>query len=362
MLVLIFSGADAETIGFVDIYWDASGDLKRKCTLVPASTFALDPTVQKFREEQEAFLDGMMCVPIARLPVAPKLPLSTKRVRFEASEVASFLLSLVKRGLGVEVAMIQGGAVRASKDYRNGHAFTIGDLFNEFAFDCDQAVIQLPGHIISESVLNSRASPKPAPNFIHLDNDCVVETRSGTPGAEEQVLLTLNGAPLEPERMYTVAIYQFLLSGLNVIEPLMTYVKESGMQVPDVEACRPVKDIVLELCMKDAWRRLLGLEHWASDSHPSSEEVKNGIDRGLVDIGASGNGFVSSDNISAFFDNHASRCPTPARRTNAPNTGVVQPDIRVDDITDKLVKQMIKTLDVNGDGKVTREELLKLAT
>lgn len=353
------SGADAETIGFIDIYWDATGKIGRTCTLVHASSFELDPAVQKFREEQELFLCGMMTVPIARLPTAPKFPLSTKRVRFEASEVASLLLSLVKRGLpGVEVAMIQGGAIRASKNYPNGHAFTIGDLFNEFAFDCNQAVIELPGHIISQSVFNSRVSAKPAPNFVHLDGDCIVELRFGPAGEEEHMVTTLNGATLQPEKMYTVAIYQFLLSGLNVIEPLMTYVNVSGMTVPDVEACRPVKDVVLESCMKDAWRRLLGLKHWGPGSNPSPEEVKNGVDQGLADMGASGNGFVNSANVSTFLKTHASRCPTPARRTPRASAAA---ETHAEDITTGLVKQMIKTLDINGVGKVTRADLFALA-
>lgn len=78
--------------------------------------------------------------------------------------MAKFLLSSVKDGLseeGVELAMIQGGAIRAGADYKPG-PFTMGDLFAEFAFDCNQAIIQLPGQIISESAYNSRNAPKPA--------------------------------------------------------------------------------------------------------------------------------------------------------------------------------------------------------
>ena len=45
--------------------------------------------------------------------------------------MASFLLSLLKRGLkkdGVEVCVMQGGAVRGARDYTAG-GFTMGDLF-----------------------------------------------------------------------------------------------------------------------------------------------------------------------------------------------------------------------------------------
>ena len=67
-------------------------------------------------DTQDAFLRGMMAMPIATLPPAvaswtsSAKNLSTKSVRFEESRMASWLLSLVKRGLkgqGVQVAMIQ---------------------------------------------------------------------------------------------------------------------------------------------------------------------------------------------------------------------------------------------------------------
>ena len=55
--------------------------------------------------------------------------------------------------------------------------------------------------------------------------------------------------PFEPQRTYRVAIYHHLLTGLNVIEPLMSYVT-ANVEVPDLEACRPVKDLVLEVRRK----------------------------------------------------------------------------------------------------------------
>ena len=47
----------------------------------------------------------------------------------------------------------------------------------------------------------------------------------------------LDGKPLDRGKLYTVSIYQFLLTGLNVIEPLLGYVK-ANVKVPDLEVCR----------------------------------------------------------------------------------------------------------------------------
>ena len=56
---------------------------------------------------------------------------STLRTRFEASGLASQLLSFVKASLGVEVALLQGGAVRGKASYEAQQAFTFGDLMKD---------------------------------------------------------------------------------------------------------------------------------------------------------------------------------------------------------------------------------------
>jgi hypothetical protein len=78
----------------------------------------------------------------------------------------------------------------------------------------------------------------------------------------------VGGEPFDPEKIYSVAIYHHLLSGLNVIEPLMSYVSEN-VKVPDLEACRPVKDLVLEVMVKDEWRRLVGFDRFDADGDGS---------------------------------------------------------------------------------------------
>lgn len=98
----------------------------------------------------------------------------------------------------------------------------MGDLFAEFAFgksctyclslaaqmcdvDCNQAVIKIPGQVLSESAHNSRSTEKPAPNFLHFD--------SGVETSEDGHITVIDGQPIDPERLYTVAVYQFLLAG-----------------------------------------------------------------------------------------------------------------------------------------------------
>merc|ERR1712100_705313 len=102
-----------------------------------------------------------MSSPLAKVPV----DMSSKKVRFEPSGVATFLLSYVQRACKkerVELAMVQGGFVRAKRDYAGGSDFLMGDLFGEFAFEGQQAIIPIKGEIIQASCRNTREAPKPA--------------------------------------------------------------------------------------------------------------------------------------------------------------------------------------------------------
>ena len=99
-------GADAELFGWIDIWWAADGKLDYQVTTQLASEWAPDGETQRFVQEKQSALDVAMAIPIATLPAA----MSSKKVRFEESELAKFLLSSVKDGLvdsGVELAMIQ---------------------------------------------------------------------------------------------------------------------------------------------------------------------------------------------------------------------------------------------------------------
>lgn len=239
-------GQDAERIGVVDIWWDLGGEMHTRVELLPAAAFEPDGEVLAWVSTQAASLDRMMSVPLFAVPEPAVTRYSSKLVRFEESRLATHLLSLIKRGLrrdGVELVVLQAGAVRGKADYQAA-PFTLGDLFSELAFECELALVPLPGRVLAESVRSTRSRPTPNPTFLHLDEDarCRRDTHE---------LTEINGAPLEPDRLYMVAIYQYLLTGMNSVEPLMTYVRAGGdernaLVVPDLEACPPAKQLIIE--------------------------------------------------------------------------------------------------------------------
>jgi len=323
-------GQDAERLGVCDVWWDANGKVHSKVSVLPITEFEEDASAKEFVTAKHDFLNQMMSAPIASV----ETPMSSKKVRFEPSGVATFLLSFVQRNLKytmkADMAMVQGGFVRYKKDYGEGD-FTMVDLFGEFAFEGPFCVIPLKGEIIQQSTINTRSAKKPAPNFLHFSKDVVVEGEEAN-----HRIVSVSGEQFDPEKIYQVAIYHHLLTGLNVIEPLMSYVTEQ-VKVPDAEGCRPVKDLVLEVCMKDEWRRLVGYGAFDADGNGdiSQEELLAGIDKVVGKMDVNGDGLVSKEELNTFIVSVGG------------NTA--------------LVEKLLEALDENKDGQISKEEFRSLA-
>lgn len=300
-------GSDAERFGVVDIWWDAAGKLSSQFTAVPAAEFEPEPAAAAYALEKKQWLASMMAAQIATVPEQ----CSSKKVRFESSGLATFLLSLVKKGLadeGVELVLLQGGGVRGTADYEPG-PLTMGDLYKEFGFDTNMAVIDVQGQILAESIMNSRSAPKPAPNFLHADDGVHIDA--------DHKLLSINGEALDPARIYKVGIYQFLLTGLNVIQPLLSYVQEN-VQVPSAEVCKPIKLIVLKYCTKQAALELF--------------DMVGGAENVLAAMDSNADGVLDIEEVRTYLEAHGK--PTG------------------------LLPQMMNLLDADEDGLVTEADMV----
>ena len=326
--LIVKTGQDAETIGIVDVWWSASGELERACTLLPAADLSAETSASAFVARKDAFLRDMLVTPIATLPEA----CSSARVRYEPSGLATFLLSLVKRALrkeGVELVLVQGGAIRGGADYEPG-PFTLGQLYAEFGFETQQAIIELPGRIIAESILNTRtATQGEKPNYLHADADCEID--------EGHRVVSIDGVPFDAERLYTVSIYQYLLNGMNEIEPLLSYVREAPVAVPDAERCLGAKELVLSSCVQMAWVSILGL----GESALSLTQLEAGVDAKFGELDHNRDGLISAIELRDFLDRSRGSLAS--------------------DVSAKLVSRLVQSVDQDGDGHISKAELLGMA-
>ncbi|NEO71651.1 EF-hand domain-containing protein [Moorena sp. SIO3H5] len=328
--LIVKAGADAINVVVVDVWWDASEQCHSAVHLLPTSHFDADPKVQKFVESTQNFLGYLIDVEIFEV----KESMSSKRTRFQPEKVASTLCYYIKKSLNnVDIVMLQGGCIRGKRDYEKGAAFTYGDLLEELPFDTEIALIQVPGYVLQESITETRSSPdREATNFLHADFDVVVEDYPSLK------IVSINHAPFDPQKIYSLGIYQYLLTGLNQIKPLLNYVRENG-GAPPLEQCLPGKNLIMESCMKDTWRVLVGYEQWDADGDGeiTREELKQGVKNAFAFLDQNQDGYISPAEVQGAL----------VERTGSTQKG--------------LISLMFEVLDVDKDGMVSMDELALLA-
>lgn len=328
--LIVKAGADAVNVVVVDVWWDASEQCHTAVHMLPASHFDADPNAKMFVEITQKFLGSLMDVEIFEV----KEPMSSKRTRFQPEKAASTLCSYIKKSLkNVDLVMLQGGCVRGNQNYDSGASFTYGNLLEELPFETEIALIKVPGYVLQKAIAETRSTPDlEAPNFLHADFDVVIEDYPSLK------IVSINHAPFDPQKIYTLGIYQFLLTGLNEIKPLLDYVNANGGP-PPLEQCLPGKNLIMESCMKDAWRTLVNYQEWDTDKDGeiTKEELEQAVKNAFAFLDKNQDGHISPAELKAAL----------TERTGRTSKG--------------LIGLMFEVLDTDKDGMVSMDELASLA-
>ncbi|AFY58913.1 5'-nucleotidase/2',3'-cyclic phosphodiesterase-like hydrolase [Rivularia sp. PCC 7116] len=326
---IVKSGQDANNIIVVDIWWSIDGKVNSANYLLPASHVKPEPNVQRFVENKNNFLAKLLDVELFKVQET----MSSARTRFQPEKVASILCSYIKKSLenNVDIVILQGGAIRGSRKYKKGTSFTYGDLLQELPFDTEIAVIQIPGEVLQDAIKLTRSTPESeAPRFLHADFDTVIEDY---PSSQ---IVSINHTPFNPHTLYKVGIYQYLLTGLNDINPLLDYINADG-KVPSLEQCIPAKNLIVEACMKDNWRNLINVQELKNNNGEFSQtELEQGIKKVFDFLDCNGDGYIS---------------PFELRRALIQKTG---------NPNNCLIDMMFQSIDINDDGMISMEELISL--
>lgn len=291
--LIVKVGQDARNIGFVDIWWTATGELRSSCAMLPADEFAAEPQALTFVKKQEGILTEMMDASITQIPT----PVSSKDVRNAPSGMASLLLTLTKRALkneGVELVVINGGNIRGRADYERG-PFTMGDLYNELPWDNEQAIVKIPGRVLADSIHASRTVVGPNPGYLHVDNDAEV--------TDDHRLVKVNQEPLDPSRDYVVSVLVYLLTGMDRVPPLVDWAS-SNLQIPDIEACKPQKELIMSWCVKLAWRKLLSFDRFDKDhdGHLTASDLRGFLENATQKVDKNSDGYMDKDECLNFLN------------------------------------------------------------
>ncbi len=142
-------------------------------------------------------------------------PLNSRRnvVRAEESAMGNLVADAIRAATGADIAIANGGGIRADRTYEAGTILTRRDILEELPFGNTTVLTELPGSQILAALENGVSQvEKGAGRFPQISGATFVYDPSAPAGARVAEV-TIGGAPLDLDKVYRLATNDFILSG-----------------------------------------------------------------------------------------------------------------------------------------------------
>ena len=142
-------------------------------------------------------------------------PLDSRRAVVRGSEAAigNLIADALKTSVGADVAITNGGGIRADKQYQAGQTLTRRDVLSELPFGNTTVLIEVTGDKLRAALENGVSQIRElGGRFPQVSGLTVEVDQSGTPGSRIKSIL-VNGQPLDPAKTYKVATNDFMARG-----------------------------------------------------------------------------------------------------------------------------------------------------
>ena len=253
------TSVDARYLAPVDLTVDVTEkDGKKTVKWVPSFRFidttavTPDPESQAKVDAYQKQLDDTLNVEIGTAGTA----MDSRRnvVRGEESTMGDLIADAMRAATGADVAIMNGGGIRADRTYDAGTKLTRRDILTELPFGNVTQLTEIPGSQLLAALENGVSQvEKGAGRFPQVSGMTVVYDPSAEPGKRVSEV-KIGGAALEPDKLYKVAVNDYMLGGgdgytalgggklINdtgagalVANDVMAYVEKLGTVKPEVE-------------------------------------------------------------------------------------------------------------------------------
>jgi 2',3'-cyclic-nucleotide 2'-phosphodiesterase (5'-nucleotidase family) len=144
---------------------------------------------------------------------AVELDSRSATVRTGEAAIGALFADAMRVTMRADVAVMNGGGVRAGKVYPPGSTITRRDVLAELPFSNRVVVIEIAGAGLKAAIENGLAQlPEADGRFPQVSGMAATYDASLPPGSRV-LTMTVGGAPLDPARIYRVAINDFLARG-----------------------------------------------------------------------------------------------------------------------------------------------------
>lgn len=170
-----------------------------------------DPETQALVDQLKTKLDESLNVEIG----VTEVPLDSRRnvVRAEESAMGNLIADAQRAATGADIALANGGGIRGDRTYDAGTVLTRRDILTELPFGNVTVETELPGSQVLAALENGVSQvEKGAGRFPQVSGITFAFDPSAPAGSRVSEVM-VGGAPLDLNKVYTVATNDYMLSG-----------------------------------------------------------------------------------------------------------------------------------------------------
>ncbi len=195
----------SEKDGKTSLSWTPHFDIVDTATVTP------DPAIAAVVKTYQDKLDAELKVDIGTSETA----LDSRRatVRGEEAAIGNLFADAMRAAVGADVAITNGGGIRADREYPAGTVLTRADIFAELPFGNKTVKLEVPGALLKDALVNGFSQADMGAGRFPQVSGMVVTVDLAKKPSERVVSVTIGGKPLDPAATYTLATNDFMAGG-----------------------------------------------------------------------------------------------------------------------------------------------------
>ena len=170
-----------------------------------------DPAALAIVKRYEAELAQQLDVEIGKTTV--ELDSRTASVRRQETNMGDLIADAIRASTGADVAITNGGGIRANKLYPAGSAITRRDILTELPFGNATALVEITGADIVAALENGLSQVENRQGRFPQVSGMVVTYDPRQPAGSRVVSVTIDGKPLDKLARYKVGSNDFMVKG-----------------------------------------------------------------------------------------------------------------------------------------------------
>ncbi len=203
------AGTEARFVARIDVTGEEGSERHFELMAVDDS-IPEDPETLRVASEYEARLDAALDDPIGDVTV--DLVGVGARLRTSETNLGNLVADAARASVGAEIALMNGGGIRGDRVFAAG-PISRRDLLQIHPFGNVICLVEVPGRIVLEALEHGVSGlPAPAGGFPQVSGFSMRVNAAAAPGSRVSGVV-VNGEPLDPERVYRLALPNFVLLG-----------------------------------------------------------------------------------------------------------------------------------------------------